>query len=357
MKNKKLKKVLKYIFIIALFLFSFWYLLKDLNLNEIKNNIDKMNIYFLIPAVLLIFGQIFVQGFCYIVMSKGLEVKLNPIKASKYVSVDLFFSQLTPFAIGGQPMMVYEMKSKDGIEVAKSTPMVLIYSFMNKLALIVMAIVVSIFYFNDFFAQSDSKIMIILLIFGVCSNIIIASLSIMFMFMGSLMYKIGIRLILWFYKHNLIKNPLAKVRSLRVMVKNYKESNKYFKNHKLTLLFVFLLCVLKRVITFSVAYVIYKSFGLKEHSFIYIISAQTVYALVSDSFPIPGGIGAAEVSIKHLYDGIYETAPTGISGLAAVLVRFISYYLLIIITGITTMGVMFRKNGKKVYLKDEESMQ
>ncbi len=354
MKRKRIKKIIQYILIILLFVFSFWYLFKDLDLKKFDNMLNDMKLTLLLIAVLMVYGQIFIQGLCYIVMGRGLGVKLNPFKASSYVSVDLFFSQLTPFAVGGQPMMIYEMKSKDNIDVSKTTPMVLMYSFMNKMALIVMAVFAAILYYKDFFSGHDNKLMIFLLIFGVVSNVVIALSNIILMFMGDVVYKIGVRLIFFLYAHNMLKRPYTKIRSFRKMIKNYKESNKYFKKHFLVLLVVFVLCIIKRIVTFSVAYLVYKSFGLKGHSFIYIMSAQTVYALISDSFPIPGGIGAAEVSIKELYEGIYSGCSADIASFAAFLVRFISYYWLIMASGLWTIWVMFRKKGKKEVDINEE---
>ena len=345
-KKRLWKEVIKYGLVVLLFLFSFWYLFKDLNFTELEHGFKNINGWYLTLAFVMIFAQIFIQGLCYIIMGKGLVVRLNPFKAYGYVSVDLFFSQLTPFAVGGQPMMVYEMKSKDKITVAKSTPMVLLYSFMNKFALIVMAIVAACMYFNDFFAGHDSNIMIFLIIFGVISNIIIASFSLALMVMGNVVYKVGVRILLFLYNHNIVKKPYGHARALKEMVKNYKASSEYFKRHMLTVLLVFLLCIAKRVATFSIAVFIYKGLGLHGHSFLYIIAAQTVYALISDSFPIPGGIGAAEISIKKLYDDIYVGTGDGIADLAALLVRGISYYGLILVSGVTTVIVMACK-GKK----------
>ena len=357
-KGKLWKKIVKYILIMALFVFSFWYLFKDIDIPKIRHGVKYLSPIFLTLAFVMVFAQIFIQGLCYIVMGRGLGVKLNPFNAYGYVSVDLFFSQLTPFAVGGQPMMVYEMKRKGEIEVAKTTPMVLLYSFMNKFALIIMAIFAAIFYFNDFFKGQDSTIMVALIIFGVISNIIIASFSLALMVMGNVVYKVGVRLIFWLYNHSLIKKPYSKAYSLKKMVRNYKGSSRYFKKHIPTVFIVFFLCVLKRIATFAIAYFIYKGLGLSGHSFIYIIACQTVYALISDSFPIPGGIGAAEISIKKLYSGIYESSGDAVADLAALLVRGISYYGLILVSGITTIIVMTtKKKTMKEEIENEECIE
>lgn len=345
MKNKKIiKKIIKYVLIILLFVFSFWYLFKDINYKDLSHAMKSLDSRYLTLACLMVFVQIFIQGLCYVFMGHGLDCDINPVNGFGYCSVDLFFSQITPFAVGGQPMMVYEMKAKDKLPVSKTTTMVLLYSFLNKLALIILAVLAAIFYWNEFFHNADhSGLMVGLLIFGVCSNLFLASFSIIFMFMGDFAYKVGARIIFTLHRHHLLTNPYSKCKSLYKTVLNFKASNRYVKEHLFMSFVVLLLCILKRFSTFAIAYFIYRGFGLSEHGFFYIIFAQTVYAVISDSFPIPGGIGAAEASIKQLYEGIYSGAAEGVSETAAILVRGLSYYWLILVSGVTTIIVMARR--------------
>ena len=347
MKNKKIiKRIIKYVLIILLFVFSFWYLFKDINYKDLSHAMKSLDTKYLTLAMMMIFVQIFIQGLCYVFMGNGLGCNVNPITGFGYCGVDLFFSQITPFAVGGQPMMIYEMKAKDDLPVSKTTTMVLLYSFLNKLALILLAIFAAIFYWNEFFNNSDHNgLMVGLLIFGVCSNLFLASFSIIFMFMGDFAYKVGARIIFTLHHHHMLYNPYSKCKKLYKTVMNFKASNRYVKEH---------LCILKRFATFSIAYFIYRGFGLSEHGFFYIIFAQTVYAVISDSFPIPGGIGAAEASIKQLYEGIYDGAAEGVSETAAILVRGISYYWLILVSGITTITVMARR---KKYKKEGDNSE
>ena len=346
-KKKKTKTIIKYSLIPLLFIFSFWYLFKDIHFSSLKSAMSSLDTRYLTLAIVMVFVQIFIQGLCYVIMGNGLNCHITPVTGFGYCSVDLFFSQLTPFAVGGQPMMVYEMKAKGDLPVAKTTTMVLLYSFLNKLALIILAILAAIFCWNEFFANaSHGKLMVGLLIFGVCSNLFLASFSIIFMFMGGLAYKMGARIIFWLHAHHMLYDPYTKCKKLHKTIMNFKASNRYVKNHLFMSFIVLMLCILKRIATFSIAYFIYRGFGLSEHGFFYIIFAQTVYAVISDSFPIPGGIGAAETSIKQLYDDIYKNAASGVSDTAAILVRGISYYVLILVSGITTIIVMTKRRKK-----------
>ena len=86
-------------------------------------------------ALLMVFAQIYIQGLCYKVMTHKFDMRFNTLQGFGYCSIDLFFSQITPFAVGGQPIMIYEMSKRD-YPASKTTTMVLLYSFLNKLALI-----------------------------------------------------------------------------------------------------------------------------------------------------------------------------------------------------------------------------
>ena len=105
-----------------------------------------------------------------------------------------------------------------------------------------------------------------------------------------------------------------------------------------------MLCILKRIATFSIGFFIYKGLGLSGHGFIYIIAVQTVIALVADSFPIPGGVGAYESTFASLYETIY---PENLQTAALLMVRGISYYFLIIVSGATTVFMTFKGKKKK----------
>ena len=168
------------------------------------------------------------------------------------------------------------------------------------------------------------------------------------MFMGGFVYRTGTKTILRLKKRNLVKNPYKKIRKLRRSIKDFKESNKFIKEHLLVSFFVLLLCILKRIATFATGFFIYLGLGLTDKSFVYIIAVQTVIALVADSFPIPGGVGAYEATFMSLYEDIY---PDGMGKAALMMVRGISYYFLIMVSGVTTMFITF--GGKKKKKNDE----
>ena len=351
--KKVFKKIWKPLVLILIYVLSFYFLLRDCDFNELGNNFSKMNPWFFVLALSMVFLQTYIQGLCYKVMTHSFKMKFNTLQGFGYCSIDLFFSQITPFAVGGQPIMIYEM-SKRNLPASKTITMVLLYSFLNKLALILMAILAVILYRGLFIA--DSWWQVALIIFGIICNLIIASISIVCMFMGGVVYRTSTKTILRLHKKGLVKKPYKKIRKLRRSIKDFKESNKFVKEHLFISFIVLLLCILKRIATFSTGYFIYlglkAGFDLPEYSFIYIIAVQTVIALVADSFPIPGGVGAYEATFMGLYEEIY---PGDLGKAALMMVRGISYYFLIIVSGVTTMFVTFTGKKKKETKEEGEN--
>ena len=343
--KKVLKKIWKPVVLILIYVISFYILLKDCDFKSLGDAFKQMSPLYFSLALLMVFAQIYIQGLCYKVMTHKFDMRFNTLQGFGYCSIDLFFSQITPFAVGGQPIMIYEMSKRD-YPASKTTTMVLLYSFLNKLALIIMAIIAVCLYSELFIGHS--WVQVGLLIFGVVCNLIIASISIVCMFMGGFVYKVGTKTILRLHKRGLVKKPYKRIRKLRRSIKDFKESNKFVKQHLFISFVVLLLCILKRLATFSIGFFIYKGLGLSGSSFIYIIAVQTVIALVADSFPIPGGVGAYESTFQSLYEGIY---PENLSVAALLMVRGISYYFLIMVSGVTTVFMTFK--GKKKKKEDE----
>ena len=339
--KKVLKKIWKPVVLILIYALSFFFLLKDCNFKDLGSAFKTMKVTYFILALLMVFAQIYIQGLCYKVMTRSFKIKFNTLQGFGYCSIDLFFSQITPFAVGGQPVMIYEMNKRD-YPVSKTTTMVLLYSFLNKLALILMAIIAVCLYSELFIGHN--WVQVALIIFGIVCNLLIASISIVCMFMGGFVYRTTTKIILRLHKRGIVKKPFKRIRKIRRSVKDFKESNKFIKNHLCISFVVLLLCILKRVATFSTAFFIYKGLGLSGHSFIYIIAVQTVIALVADSFPIPGGVGAYESTFESLYSDIY---PSNLSVAALLMVRGISYYFLIMVSGATTMFMTFKGKKKK----------
>ncbi len=90
---------------------------------------------------------------------------------------------------------------------------------------------------------------------------------------------------------------------------------------------------------------VYKSFGLSGFSIRDIIALQVVISITVDSLPLPGAVGVSEAKFFLLYTKVYIAdyiTPT------MLLTRGINFYMMLLLTGVVTMGfhLCCRRPGK-----------
>ena len=96
---------------------------------------------------------------------------------------------------------------------------------------------------------------------------------------------------------------------------------------------VLLITIAQRVFLFVVTWLVYRSFALTGTSLWQIVSLQTIISLSVDMLPLPGGIGASEASFMVMFENIFGDNLV-LPGM--LLSRGISYYVLVLISGLVT---------------------
>ena len=94
----------------------------------------------------------------------------------------------------------------------------------------------------------------------------------------------------------------------------------------------------------------YKSFGRTGYGLQDIIALQVVISITVDSLPLPGAVGVSEGMFLLLYTKVYGAT---IIAPAMLLTRGINFYMMLLLTGIMTMGFHFFKNRPAKVLKGE----
>lgn len=331
-KRKHIFNILFFGFVIVMLYVS----IKDCDFSSIASSIGTLKIQYLALAILMMIFQIYLEGYSIKLLAKKYDIRIGHGKSFVYSSVDLYFSQITPFAIGGQAMLVYYM-AKDNISVSKSTIISLLYSVLNKIALVIIGLIAFIL-LNDSLHLSDDWSFIALLILGIVTNVIIISFCILCMFARRPFYMVACKFIRALGRKGVIKEPEYKIVKLTRTLAEYKKARAFIKEHLFMIIRVLILCLIKRIITFSIVFFVYKSLSLNGVSFYRIILIQSVLALISDSFIIPGGMLAFESCYAVLYSQVF---PADLTSISMLLTRLASYYLLMLFTGIVTLASKF----------------
>ena len=171
------------------------------------------------------------------------------------------------------------------------------------------------------------------------------------MFCPRITKRIGGALIKLLGKLRLVRNPEKKTVDFAMSLAEYQEAAAHVKAHKALLAKCFLLVLVQRTAFFLVPYFIYLSLGFTEHGLnpFYFIAVQAVIAMSVDSLPLPGGMGANELAMIMMYDGLFGSE---LAASAMLMTRGVSYYLCLILSSVGAIAkyaavVLRRRRAEK----------
>ena len=337
MKMKKKKRMIKNLIIfILLIILTFYILLKGQDITEIFSILKGVKIQYILIAILCMCIYIMCEAINIGRTLKTLNEKTTFLKNIKYALIGFFFSGITPAASGGQPMQIYYMY-REKISVANSTLALLIN--LSSIQIVTISIALISVIFNYKYLNTTLAIFFVI---GILLNASALTLLLISIFSKKLSNKI-INFIIKIMKRLKIKNIEDKKIKLESEVSKYQNSSMYIKNNKMIILKILLTTYIQFISFYSVSYWVYSSFGLSEYNFIQIVSIQSMlYATVS-GIPLPGAVGVTEGGFIEIFKSVL---PENIISSAILLNRGISFYLLIVISGVVTLINIFKR--KKV---------
>ena len=339
---KKTKRMITNLIIfILLIILTFYIILKDQNITEIFSILGNVKKQYILIAVICMCIYITCESINIGRTLKNLNEKTTFWQNIKYALIGFFFSSITPGASGGQPMQIYYMY-KDKISIANSTLALLINLSSMQIVTISIALVSVIF--NHKYLNSTLTVFFIL---GIILNASALALLLIGIFSKKLSKKL-VDFAIKIMKKLKIRNIEDKQMKLEYEMTKYQDNSDYIKNNKIMILKILLTTYIQFISFYSVSYWVYCSFGLNEYNFIEIITIQSIlYATVS-GIPSPGAVGVTEGGFIEIFKTII---PQGMINGAMLLNRGISFYLLVIISGIITAINILK--SKKMLKKNE----
>ncbi len=338
---KKTKRMIRNLIIfILLIILTFYIILKDQDITQIFNVLRDVKKQYILIAMICMCIYIICEAINIGRTLKALNEKSTFFRNIKYALIGFFFSSITPAASGGQPMQIYYMY-KDKISVANSTLALLINLSSMQIVTISIALV-SVIFNHEYL----NKTLIVFFIVGILLNLSALTLLLIAIFSKRILNKL-INFVIKIMKKLKIKNIEQKQMKLEAELSKYQDSSNYIKNNKMVILKIIITTYIQFVAFYSVSYWVYCSFGLKQYNIIQIITIQSIlYATVS-GIPSPGAVGVTEGGFIEIFK---KVIPSDIINSAMLLNRGISFYLLVIISGLITIVNIFK--WKK--LKKEE---
>ena len=340
MMKKTRRMIRNLIIFILLIILTFYIILKDQDITQIFNVLRDVKKQYILIAMICMCIYIICEAINIGRTLKALNEKSTFFRNIKYALIGFFFSSITPAASGGQPMQIYYMY-KDKISVANSTLALLINLSSMQIVTISIALV-SVIFNHEYL----NKTLIVFFIVGILLNLSALTLLLIAIFSKRILNKL-INFVIKIMKKLKIKNIEQKQMKLEAELSKYQDSSNYIKNNKMVILKIIITTYIQFIAFYSVSYWVYCSFGLKQYNIIQIITIQSIlYATVS-GIPSPGAVGVTEGGFIEIFK---KVIPSDIINSAMLLNRGISFYLLVIISGLITIVNIFK--WKK--LKKEE---
>lgn len=327
-KRSSLKMFRNLIFFILLIIFTFWFVLKDQDLNELVKAIKSADIKFVVIGALFMLGVYIMESINVrsVLIALG-EKKFSIFRALKYTFIGNFFSAVTPAATGGQPVEIYYM-TKDNIKTANGTMAMLLQLCGFQISTLVLSILGAIL---------NPKLLSNGIIWFYILGLAINGFALVLMLMGTFSEKLS---------RKFINSIIKKIRRIKLKnvdkieikllesLEQYSKSASFIKKHKIEFFKSVLRVFIQISIYHSIPYFIYRAFGLNELNYIQLFSMQAVLYTTVSGIPLPGSIGVSETLFLKLYGKAFGTVL--LSG-AMLLYRFVSFYFYLVICAIVVI--------------------
>lgn len=363
-KKKRKNTIINLCLLLINFILMF-YIIKGLigNVGEIhiitlfKNQGARM--WWLAGGLLIYVVYILVQTLMYYVLIKDITGKKRFGLAYDVAIVGKYYDNVTPFAVGGQPMQIVRF-AKNGISAGTSTSLPIMKMMLNSAVNMLLAVMFFIFGVPKIPVTTplNDMLLTLLILLGVI-GLVITIIVVVFTFLiasGGLVTRSFISGILRIgYKLRIVKNYRQTFQRVLNQVTEYKVSFRFILKNKKTLFKMLGLCLLECLSYAIMPYFVVQAFAetisMEPMMFLFIcLSQYYICAMASSFIPLPGGTGIMELSFIFLFGII-----VGDNIVWALLAwRILSYYLILVhgfVHELVYIGKNMAKSRKRRELK------
>lgn len=341
MKMKKKNYFIGSSLLFLLVVGTLYFIMREQAFSDMYRVITKANPLYLGLGIISMLVFIFFEGCCIKVVMDSLGRRITLTDSYKYALIGFFFSAITPGASGGQPAQVYFMR-KDGHEITLSTLMLLIVLAIFQIVMLLLGSILILSRYSLVVGQVEGYM--IFFVYGVIFNITMVIFLLYMIFSKNVASSMIKNFIRFLGKVRIIKNVEKLIDKIERLMEQYKQGAAHIRRNPIVLLKLFVLTIFQFVASWSVPYFVYRSLGLNGIKYFDIVSMQAVLDISVASLPLPGGTGAAENGFIQLFSDLFGSHMV-IPGM--MLSRGISFYSLLIISGVIIVFSFKRKNLNK----------
>lgn len=316
---------------------TFIILNRQINLDQMVEIAHTVKLTYIFYAVGLMFAfwglESLMIGMLLDHVDDRIDRKHIPWIAIKTTLVGQYYSNITPFASGGQPIQLMLLR-KHKVTASNGTAILVGKFLVFQVTVTLYALLLSILNFKYIF--NEMSLITGFLGLGLFINTIGLTLIIFLAFKPNWIKIIGQKMNRGLSRFRLIKNLEKAQGKLLDFVEDYQQGIEKLKSDPKKTLQLFVLSFVQVTLFFGITYVIYLALNLSGISPLKVITLQAILYMCVSFIPIPGTVGASEVGFSMVLGSVFTTHFVGI---AMLLWRMISYYFGLIFCGVFTLGV------------------
>jgi hypothetical protein len=340
------KKIFWALFSLLLAGLSIWAVMsqsKTMSIPKLWESLKTADPKWIFAAVLCMLGFIYFEGAALLVIVRASGYKQGQFSGLVYSASDIYFSAITPSASGGQPASAYFMM-KDGIPAGVTTAALIVNLIMYTLAILAIGLVSVILDASVFlnFKAFPSKVLII-------AGLVVLSGLLFGFFMllrhGKALFRVINKIMVFLHKHHLLHHLEKKQKKLDKVIEDYENCVSMTAGKTKALFVAFIFNVIQRLSQILVSVMVYNAFYGPGKGSIKVFVTQSMATIGSNCVPIPGAMGVADYL---MLDGFKDLLNAEQAIHLEMMSRGISFYICIIISGLTTiLGYLVFKNKIK----------
>lgn len=239
-----------------------------------------------------------------------------------------YYSAITPFATGGQPMQVGYYK-RYGVSPAKASS-ILAVRYIGYLGTIC-ALYLCALAANGHRVLTEYPLVFWLTALGFLLNFLSIVLVALLLSRASLVRTVGERLLLWLTRLRVLQSRRAHwLQSFDKGVREFSAAAACIRRNPLRCMGAFALLLCGVLSEFSVAYLVYRGLGLREASYFELLAMQVFLYLAVSFVPTPGAAGATEGGFYLFFAMVF---PQPLLYSAMLLWRLFTYYTQLLVGG------------------------
>ncbi|MFA5576822.1 MAG: lysylphosphatidylglycerol synthase transmembrane domain-containing protein [Tissierellaceae bacterium] len=297
-----MKKTLNFVILAGLLGLTLWIFINNNDFDNFAELVGSAKTIFLLIAILCMILYWFFEAYILYRMKKTLNIMSSYASSLKLCMIGQYYSAITPFSTGGQPVQIYSMIN-DGVPMGKASSLLANRFLIHQFVVTFYALFMLIIRFNMLY--NDLKLALPFVVVGYIINITILLLIIGFLFNERFIRKILYKTLDLLYRFKFVKNIDRARNKVDTTLMDYRTSVEEIKRDKKTAIELVLISIIQLTISFSITFFVSLALNFERGHFLDIIAIQSLHYMAVSFIPTPGTAGAAEGGFYVLFRVVF----------------------------------------------------